>query len=230
MAASLKVPARRWPAQPPCWHAAAFRRIRSSSRSASRATTAASRAIAAGATHVQGDFYVRPDVVDARKITGVKRSYVDVLREASAAEVDYERLAASIKRDVSLTYKLLRYVNSASIGVRGEMESVRSALVLLGGEAVLRWVCMATVSGLMSDKAEELAVVCATCAHFCEPLGPVVGLPGASQDLFATGMFSAIDALLDVPLEQALADLPLAADVRAAILGADNALGRSCGS
>lgn len=52
-------------------------------------------AVAAGATHVRGDFYVRPDVVDARKITGVTRSYVDVLREASAAEVDYERLAAS---------------------------------------------------------------------------------------------------------------------------------------
>lgn len=127
---------------------------------------------------------------------------------------------------MSLTYKLLRYVNSASVGVRGEVESVRSALVLLGGEAVLRWVCMATVSGLMSDKAEELAVVCATRAHFCESLGPVVGLPGASQDLVATGMFSAIDALLDVPLEHVLADLPLAADVRAAILGADNALGR----
>lgn len=140
--------------------------------------------------------------------------------------MDFDRLASCIKQGVSLTYKLMRYVNSASVGVRGEVESVRSALVLLGDEAVLRWVCMATVSGLMSDKAEELAAVCATRAHFCESLGPVVGLPGATQHLFATGMFSAIDALLDVALEQALADLPLAAEVRAAILGEENLLGR----
>lgn len=78
---------------------------------------------------------------------------------------------------------------------------------------------MAAVRGLVGERAEELAVICASRAHFCESLGRAVGLGARSHDLFSLGMFSLIDVLLGVPREEALATLPLDAPVTAAVQG-----------
>ena len=172
----------------------------------------------AGVDYVQGYAFAEPSVVEGRDLSGFKLSYLRLLHEAYDDDVDFAVLAGIIKQDVALSYKLLRYVNSAYFGLRGRVESVQQALALLGLQQVRRWVSVATVSGLVDPRPEELAVLASTRARFCESLGAALRI-GTTHECFAVGMFSLIHVLLGTTLEEALADLALADRVRAALLG-----------
>ena len=174
--------------------------------------------LAAGVDLLQGYFFSSPTVVEGRELPGFKLAYLHLLRKAYAPDVDFADLAAAVKTDVALTYKLLRYVNSAYFGLRGRIESVERALVMLGLSHVQRWVSVATVSGLSDPRPQELAVLCATRARFCESLGEQLAVAD-DHDCFTLGMFSLLDVMLGKPMETALADIPVSDGVRGALLG-----------
>jgi EAL and modified HD-GYP domain-containing signal transduction protein len=98
------------------------------------------------------------------------------------------------------------------------------ALVLLGELEVRKLVSLIALTTMGKDKPEELAVLATVRAKFCESLAPLFGLAHRSQDLFLLGMFSLIDAIVDQPLSDMLQALPLADDVKTALLGEDNRL------
>jgi EAL and modified HD-GYP domain-containing signal transduction protein len=98
------------------------------------------------------------------------------------------------------------------------------ALVLLGESEVRKLISLIALTTMGHDKPEELAVLAAVRAKFCESLAPFVGLAQRSQDLFLLGMFSLIDALLDQPLPDILQAMPVADDLKDALLGTDNHL------
>lgn len=78
-----------------------------------------------GADYVQGYAFARPELLAARELAPFKLAYVGLLRETSCSEMDFGRVETIVKQDLSLSYKLLRYVSSAGLGRRGSMESVR---------------------------------------------------------------------------------------------------------
>jgi EAL and modified HD-GYP domain-containing signal transduction protein len=174
--------------------------------------------VRAGADYVQGFYFSAPGVVAGRELPGFKLSYLQLLRAAYADDVDFAALAEIVKRDVSLSYKLLKYVNSAHFGLRGEVTSVHHALTMLGLLQVRSWVGLATVSGLVHPRTQELAVLAATRARFCESLGHRLGVASA-HECFALGMFSLLDVLLGKPMAEVLADVRLSPDVLAALQG-----------
>ncbi len=181
-------------------------------------------ALSMGYTLFQGYFFSRPDIIATRDIPAHKMTYLEILKEINRPEIDFSRLEQVIKRDVSLTYKLLRFINSAAFSLRREIESVRQALTLLGMREVKKWLSLVTLSSLGDDKTEELIVSAIVRARFGELLAPFVGMPDRSPDLFLLGMFSLIDALLDRPMAEILAELPIAPDVKAALTGQSNPL------
>lgn len=175
-------------------------------------------AIAAGATHLQGFHFSSPHVLVGRELPGFKLAYLQLLRATFREDVDFEELAEIIKQDVALSYKLLKYINSAHFGLRGRIDSVQRALTMLGLLHIRSWVGVATVSGLVDSRPPELAVLCATRARFCETLGRRLGVATAHEG-FSLGMFSLLDVLLGTTLDKALADMPLSDAVRAALEG-----------
>ncbi len=172
----------------------------------------------AGADFVQGFYFSAPGVVTGRELPGFKLSYLQLMRAAYSEEVSFEELAEIIKRDVSLSYKLLKYVNSSQFGLRGEITSVLHALTMLGLKQVRSWVGVATVSGMVHPRTQELAVLCSTRARFCESLGLRLNIAGA-HDCFSVGMFSLLDVMLGKPMEEVLADVPLPPGVPEALTG-----------
>jgi c-di-GMP phosphodiesterase len=178
----------------------------------------------AGADYVQGFYFSAPAVVSGRELPGFKLAYLQLLRAAYAADVDFDELAEIVKRDVSLSYKLLKYVNSARFGLRGEVTSVRHALTMLGLSQVRSWAGLATVSGMVHPRTQELGVLAATRARFCESLGARLGV-GTPHECFSLGMFSLLDVLLGRSMEAALADVRLSEEVVAALLGEQGLLG-----
>ena len=146
-----------------------------------------------------------------------KLAYLELLRAATAAEFDIENLALKIKHEPSLTFRLLRYLNSAAFGLRSEIHSVPHALSLLGERELRKWIAVVSVGVLAEGKPDELMTVPLVRGRFCELLAPLAGMAAHANDLFLMGLLSVMDAILDQPLESILAELPVRSEIKEAL-------------
>lgn len=172
---------------------------------------------AAGVQYVQGYYFAKPSIVQGRDLPGFKVSYMSLLRASQQDDIDFRELADIIKHDVALSYKLLRYVNSSAVGLRGEVESVTQALALMGINQIRRWAIAATITGLVGDRPDELARLCVVRARFCEAVADRMR-PNMSHDCFTVGMFSLLDVMLGQPMDEAIIDVPMSERARTALL------------
>jgi EAL and modified HD-GYP domain-containing signal transduction protein len=129
----------------------------------------------------------------------------------------------AIIRDVRLSYKLLRYANSAMCGLQRPVDSIRHAIVLVGLEKIRIWASLLLLYGF-DDKANDIIVTGAMRARMCEQLAKAQGME-KSNSLFLVGLLSVLDALIGQPMGRALAALPLSAAVSDAILYEKGELG-----
>jgi EAL and modified HD-GYP domain-containing signal transduction protein len=118
---------------------------------------------------------------------------------------------------------MLRYVNSAAIGLRGEVRSIGQALALLGLDNARRWATLSVIASV-DDKPTELTLTALTRARFCELAGgPMTG--ARAPELFTLGLFSVLDALMDTTMREATEMLPLADDMREALVEREGPMG-----
>jgi c-di-GMP-related signal transduction protein len=172
----------------------------------------------------QGYFFSRPMIVSTRTIPGFRLNYLRLLYELNRPEIDMRRLEEVVKQEASLTFRLLRRVNSAAYGFRLEASSLRHALVLLGEREIRTCATVWAMADMARDVPSELVVASTLRARLCEMLAPLAGLRDRSTDMFLVGLFSSLDAILEQPMERILQTLPLGGDVREALLGGRNPL------
>jgi len=177
------------------------------------------RARQMGYHYFQGYFFARPDVVSRREIPGCKLAYLKILQEIHRPELEFWAIEELIQREVSLACKLLRYINSAMFGWVKPVQSIRQALALLGEQETRNWVSLAALPILAFDKPDELIRTALFRARFAELLAPWAGLAHRKSDLFLIGLFSVLDAVLDRPLKDTLAEMRLCGDLADTLLG-----------
>ena len=170
-----------------------------------------------GYDYFQGYFFARPTIITGRTIPDAEMALLQLLREASQADVDFERVEKVLQCNAALVYKLLRYINSPLFAWQGKIKSVRHAMALLGQEELRKWICLLLVAGLGHDAIPELLTKCLVRARFAELLAPKMGSHKSSA--FLLGLLSHLDALLRCPMEQALAGLKLEDGIANALLG-----------
>jgi c-di-GMP-related signal transduction protein len=178
-----------------------------------------------GYKYFQGYFFCKPEIVSQREIPVLKQHALQFIQEINAPEIDFERVEQLIKRDMALATRLLRYLNSASVGLSNRITSIRHALTLLGQRPLRKWASLIAMSAFGQDKPSELMTVALVRGRFCEHVGVRVGLKHRELDLFFMGLFSAMDALLDQPMSSLITRLPLPEDVAAALVGSETRLG-----
>ncbi len=181
------------------------------------------RCLELGCTLFQGYFFSRPATVGARSIPASRMSRVRLIASLNDPAVQPGELASIIRGDPGLSLRLLRYVNSAFIGLPRTVGSIQEALVLIGYRK-LRSLATLIAFASVNESPPELLVTGLVRARMCELLAPVVGVE--SDEAFTVGLFSVIDALMDASMEQILAEVPLPAATSAALLGRDGDLGR----
>jgi c-di-GMP-related signal transduction protein len=181
-------------------------------------------ALPAGYTFFQGYFFSRPTIVAARDIPGFRLNYLRLLQELSEPEISIQRLDDIIKQEMSIAYRVLRYVNSAGFGSRKRFDSIRQAIVYMGLDLVRKWTSVWALAGLGQDKPLELVVGSVIRGLCCELLGPKLGLPNRTQELFLLGTFSMIDAIMDRSMDEVLSKIALPPDVRSALTPGDGPL------
>ncbi len=172
----------------------------------------------------QGYFFCKPEVVKGKTVPEYKINYLRFLQELSRPDLDFDELEGIIKQEVSLSMKLLRLLNSAAMGLRREVNSIKHALVLLGERPLKKWASLIAFTNLGDDKPSELLITCLVRARFCEFLARSARMADRELDLFLTGMFSAIDAVLDRPLEGLIEEMSLSDEVAKTLFGEDTTL------
>jgi c-di-GMP-related signal transduction protein len=176
-------------------------------------------AINAGYTYFQGYFFSKPVILSSRDIPSSKISFMSILHEVNLPEIDFNKIETIIKRDLSISFKLLKFINSAFFSFSREIHSIKQALLLLGSNEIRKWVSLIILKGMGQDKPEELVVISIIRARLCELIGKSLGMKDNTSDLFFMGLFSMIDTFMNRPMEEVLSALPLADEIKSALLG-----------
>jgi EAL and modified HD-GYP domain-containing signal transduction protein len=176
-----------------------------------------------GFTAFQGYFLSRPNIVPGRPVQANQMVVVRLLSRMYDANVGITQLEELIQVDATLSYRLLRLVNSAFYNLPRKLRSIHEALVILGIRTTRMWVTLIALAGL-DEKPPELFAAAMTRAKLCEILARRAGV-GPEDSYFVVGLFSLLDAVLDRPLDAVLADLPLSRDVSDALLHRSGTLG-----
>jgi EAL and modified HD-GYP domain-containing signal transduction protein len=141
-----------------------------------------------------------------------------------AGDLPVDKIESILKQEPSLIYKLLRFLNSPLLSLRGEIHTLREAIQLLGEREFRRWVSVVAIVAMGGDKPHELIRTALTRAYFCEEISVHSRMAAKSAALFLMGLLSVTDAMLDRPLHEILAYLPVSGDVRSALCGGTNDL------
>jgi EAL and modified HD-GYP domain-containing signal transduction protein len=169
----------------------------------------------AGFSLFQGYFFCKPELMRHRAIGANKLSLLQLLAALQDPEIELSELKRLVERDVALSLRLLRYINSAFFGLRTRVDSISRAIALLGLANVKRWATMTVFAGI-EGKPRELIATALVRGRMCELLGPEINERNADQ-LFTLGLFSVVDALMDAPMAEVLHAVPFSEDMVAAL-------------
>jgi EAL and modified HD-GYP domain-containing signal transduction protein len=181
------------------------------------------RCKALGFDYFQGFFLARPSVVSGQRRTSNHVAALRLLALLENPNVAVDQVETAMSVDPTLSFRLLRVINSAAFGLRRRVDSIRQALVLLGLGRVHAWVTLMVLAGL-SRKPPVLLETALTRARMCERLATLGGL-GQGPAFFTVGLFSALDAMLDAPMPEIVAQLPLSDEVVAALVRGEGTMG-----
>jgi c-di-GMP-related signal transduction protein len=172
----------------------------------------------------QGYFFCKPRMMSARNVPWSGETGVSVLRALSKVELDFVELERIVKAEPALCYRLLRYLNSPAFYLETEVHSIMHALMLLGNDKVRRWLLLVAAIMHCGRRNPALVHMALLRARFGELLAPYTRTEAG--EMFMLSLFSLLDAMLQVPLEVLLRQVPIPKEVAAALLGRPNRLRR----
>jgi c-di-GMP-related signal transduction protein len=172
-----------------------------------------------GFTLIQGYYFCRPTLLENRKVPVNRLSQVEILRLLQDDTFDLHEVARLVKCDASLTYRLLRLINSPFCAMQQEVRSVHGALIAVGEETFRRLATLAIASELNAGQPPELLRMALVRGRFCELASGTCGLNRTEQYLL--GLLSLLPAMLRLPMRELTPLLPLREEIRLALMGAD---------
>lgn len=182
-------------------------------------------ALGYGYSYFQGYFFCKPVILSGTDISAYKFTYIKLIKELSEVDVNISKIEELVKKDLSLSYKLLKVINSAHYSMKNEITSIRNAIMLMGLRELKRWIFIITLKSINENGMEELIRMSLLRASFGELLVKELQLKVEEFDAFLTGLFSLIDVLMNRPLGEILNELPISEDVKDALSGKENILG-----
>lgn len=175
-------------------------------------------AIELGFTYFQGYFFSEPEMMQSKALAPSQMSLAELLYESSKSEMDLDSIITIFQRDVTLSFKLLRYANSAAFKRRNDIETIRQAIIVLGQAELKKFLAVLFAAQVNTSKPVELIRLSMGRANFCEAIAKSHQQLRDPSTAFLTGMLSVIDAILDEPIESVMNKLPLSEDIKTALI------------
>jgi EAL and modified HD-GYP domain-containing signal transduction protein len=170
----------------------------------------------AGIQYFQGYFFCRPEFVKSTRLPLSRLMTLRLIAKLNNPDLNINELEEAIRQDLSLSYKLLRYVGSAACPTRVEIKSIRHAAAMTGIDRLKIWASLILFSGI-EEKLRDVTQTAVIRARMCEKLAEAMHLEQADR-FFLVGMFSLLDAMLNLPLDEILGSLHLSPDLVNGIL------------
>lgn len=174
--------------------------------------------------YFQGFFFCHPQIVYEKNMPANKMVVLNLINKLQDPEIEYDELVRVLSQDVTLSYKLLRYINSAAFSLRREIESIKDAIVLLGVEAVKNWSSLILMSRVAEAKPQQLVTTALVRAKMSELLAHQQQ-PEIERGMFICGLFSVLDALMDRPMIELLDTVILSTPIKLALLDYEGEIG-----
>ena len=178
-----------------------------------------------GFDYYQGFFFCKPDVVTHKKIPFNRLSTLHLLAKLQDPNISLQDLESAVAQNLAIAHKVLRYLNSPALSFPQQIESIRHAVMLVGTRLLSHWASLAMLESI-EDKPRELMVTAMVRANMCRELGAALSQKNVDQ-FFTVGLLSVMDALLDRPMQEALRVLPLADNVKHALVDHEGLLGEA---
>lgn len=174
--------------------------------------------------YFQGYHFSQPKLVTFQSVPTNQLAALQLISKLQVPEIEMQEIESLISQDVSLTYKLLRYINSAYFGLSKPVESIQRAIALLGIKNIRSWATLISISKADSNRS-DLITVALERAKMCEILADILKLK--RKDIgFTVGLLSVLDIMTQSPMEKVLELLPLDEEINAALLRHEGMLGR----
>jgi len=182
-----------------------------------------------GFDYFQGYFFCKPETIRTRDIAPLRLPLIQLMAEIARDEIRFEEVDRIVAHDVNISYKLLRYINSAYFFRGKEISSIRQALLRLGDAGIRRFIPIVAMSHVATGKPNELIRTGVIRAKFCEMLASELAGSGllAKREIpewFLMGLFSVIDGIMDEPMQTVLSRIALSSTIRDALLGKKGAM------
>ena len=178
-----------------------------------------------GAHCVFENLCLAPRLMAAAVKLGPQAQQILQLMQMVQADADIRHVEKVLESDLTLSYKLLRYINSAGFGLRVEIESPRHAVSMLGYAPMFRWLSLLLARTNSTGFSPALMQAAMVRGRFAELLGQGFLSLREAEDLFVVGMFSFLDRLMGIPVQQVLSQLTLSETVKQALLSRDGIYG-----
>ena len=175
-----------------------------------------------GFDYYQGYFFSKPQIIKGKSLPANKMATMSLLAELQDNESSNEDLAKIISQDVTMSVRILRYINSAQFGFSNEVSSIQQAIMMLGRNTIKNLANLISMSQV-EDKPHELLIISMIRAKMAENIAQLVNCD--KEICFTTGLFSIVDTLMNQDMEVLIEGLPLTENIRAALIRHEGPLG-----
>jgi len=176
-------------------------------------------AVLFGYSYFQGYYLSKPLMISGKRLAENKQIHIKLLQEINNDDFTIDSIENLIKRDLSLSFKLLKLINSANYGFIGEIKSIKQALALIGEKEVKNWLYLIVFRTIGEDKPGIILINSLTRAKFAELIAARTGTVINYFNAYLIGMLSMINLLLDRPLDEILEELLIPTEVKDTLNG-----------
>ncbi|MBD5098368.1 MAG: HDOD domain-containing protein [Clostridiales bacterium] len=188
------------------------------------------RAVALGADGLEGSYVADKLTTRAHSSAYIQSNFFQLMVAVTKDEPNVEEIEQLIAADASLTYGLLKMVNSAYFALRHRATTITQAIMTLGLGQLKQWIYLLSASNAENEVdpgSEEFLKRSFMRANFCsELMNYAKDMPISKSEGYLMGMFSTLNYLIDAPLEEILAEVPVADEIKSALLRREGRCGK----
>ncbi|ALC89384.1 hypothetical protein AM500_05990 [Bacillus sp. FJAT-18017] len=184
-------------------------------------------AVRSGYDYFQGYYFAKPVIISTHDVPEHFQNYIVIINQLSSEDPDLDSISELIEQDLSLSYKLLKLINSPKYLPTNKINSIKQAIVRLGFNELTKWLWILAIRSTLTNKSEwskEIFINSLIRARMCELIALHKKKRKDAPSFFLTGMFSLMDSLLGMEMDKVLKLMPLQEDINQALIGQSNPL------
>ena len=164
-------------------------------------------ALKLGYSYFQGYYFSKPIVLSRKNIPTNKDTAIKILKLINKDDFDFNKLEELIIKDLGLSYKIIKLINSSAYCLKNEVRSIKYAIALLGRKEIIKWLYVVLLNDLKENNTDELIKVSLQRAKLCELICNMSEYKNNVYSAYMVGLFSVMDAILNCSIEVILKEL-----------------------